>query len=106
MYRSANEQKVNTNQNLIHELNEAAMITFRETGDEQAVERMKKWHESIFYGAPLVVIIAIPERKFKQINAGIAVENLAIAALVPAAFLGSRGQEMGERHPEKVRVFT
>jgi len=65
-------------------------------------------HESIFYGAPLVVLISMPKDADGGLDAGIAAANLAIAAqsmglgsciigLAAAAFSGSKGFQMARQ---------
>jgi nitroreductase len=94
-----------TNQALIAALSEAALATFRANGDQAALDRMAARHTSIFYGAPLVILIAAPTGRYPMIDAGIAVQNLAIAAqslglgsciigMATAAFSGPSGPEM------------
>ena len=69
-----------TNQELITKVNDAAFASFKRENQQDIIERMKKRHESIFYGAPLVVFISMPKSNDNLIDAGIAVMNLAIAA--------------------------
>ncbi len=52
-----------------------------ETADEVTKARTNARNRSIFYDAPLVVFISSdPNSRWSQVDAGIAVENLAIAA--------------------------
>lgn len=94
-----------TNQQLIGKVNDAAFATFKKKNQQDIIDRMKARHESIFYGAPLVVFISMPHDSDNLIDAGIAVENLAIAAqslglgsciigLAGAAFEGSQKDEL------------
>ncbi|NLM77564.1 MAG: hypothetical protein GX173_05690 [Ruminococcaceae bacterium] len=94
-----------TDKDLIEQLNQAAQATFRENGDQEVLERIASRHTSIFYGAPLVVMIAVPKAHDTAVDAGIAVQNLAIAAqsmglgsciigMASAAFSGPNGQDM------------
>lgn len=96
-----------TNQDLIADLNQAAMQTFRETGNEAVIKRIKARHESIFYGTPLLILITQPKDQ-DGLDAGIAVGVLAVAAqsmglgsciigLADAAFSGSRAAEMARK---------
>jgi len=99
------------NQDVILEISDAAMRTYRKNDDKDVLDRMAKRHASIFYGAPLVIIVSLPdsgESKIPQIDAGVAVANLAVAAqgmglssciigLARAAFTGEQGKEMADR---------
>jgi len=97
-----------TNQELITDLNQAAMDHFQATGNEAVIARMKARHESIFYGAPLLVVISMPNDNRDAVDAGIAVANLAIAAqsmglgsciigLASAAFAGDHKAALAAR---------
>lgn len=77
--------------------------------DEAAIARMKSRQNSIFYGAPTVVFISGDRTKnWHAIDAGIAVENLAIAAqalglgsviigMCKLAFDGENGAELARK---------
>lgn len=98
------------NQQVITSLSEATLQVFRDRSDQATLERMASRHPSIFYGAPLLVIISLPRDEnshYSKIDAGIAVENLAIAAqslglasciigLVGVAFSGSQKAAMAK----------
>ena len=97
-----------TNQGLIADLNQAALDHFLATGNDAVIARMKARHESIFYGAPLLVVISMPKDNQDAVDAGIAVANLAIAAqsmglgsciigLASAAFAGEHKAELAAR---------
>ena len=60
-------------------LSEGALDTFRRAGNQTVLDRVAARHPSLFYGAPLVVIISLPQTS-SQIEAGIAAQTLAIAA--------------------------
>ena len=87
----------------IEAISEAALEYFHRQGNKAVLERMASRHKSLFYGAPLVIIISLPKDLDSQIDAGIAVENLAIAAqsmglgsciigLAEASFAGSQAE--------------
>lgn len=89
----------------IEAISEAALNYFRQQGNTTVLDRMASRHRSLFYGAPLVIIISLPKDFGSQIDAGIAVENLAIAAqsmglgsciigLAEAAFEGSQEESI------------
>ena len=97
-----------TNQALIADINQAAMDHFQATGNEAVIARMKARHESIFYGAPLLVVISMPNDNRDAVDAGIAVANLSIAAqslglgsciigLASAAFAGEHKAALAAR---------
>lgn len=77
------------------------------SGDEAFKSRMKERNFSVFYGAPLVIFISSDaESKWSAVDAGIAVENLAIAAhsmglgsviigMCASAFDDDCGKELG-----------
>lgn len=50
------------------------------SGNTDFIERMKSRGGKVTYGAPLVVLICAAPGKFAPVDAGIAVENIAIAA--------------------------
>ena len=94
-----------SNNDLIQKINDEAFSQFREKGQQDIINRMKERHESIFYGAPLVVFISMTRDQDSSIDAGIAVQNLAIAAqsmglgsciigLAGAAFGGKMSDEL------------
>jgi nitroreductase len=60
-------------------LTEATLEAFRAEGNQSAVDRITGRHESLFYGAPLVIVISTPDAS-SMIDAGIAVQTLALAA--------------------------
>ncbi|NLO35344.1 MAG: hypothetical protein GX112_03185 [Clostridiaceae bacterium] len=110
MNRQLWEFRFITSQSLIEAMNEAALSHFRSIGDQAALDRIAARHASIFYGAPLLVVIAIPADagRYAAIDAGIAVENLAIAAqslglgsciigMASASFTGARGKAILEQ---------
>lgn len=94
-----------TDQKVISEISEGALDTFRRDGNQAILDRMAARHPSIFYGAALLVVISMPKDNPSGVDAGIAAENLAIAAqsmglgsciigLAAASFSGVRGDAM------------
>ncbi len=88
----------------IEAISEAALMTFRQNGSQDVLDRVAARHKSLFYGAPLVVFITTAQDTYAKIDAGIAVSNLAIAAqsmglgsciiaLAGAAFQGDQAKE-------------
>ncbi len=108
MNRQTWEFRFITDQALIAGLNAAAMETFREEGNQAIIDRMAARHESIFYGAPLVILISMPKGEDGGLDAGIAAANLAVAAqsmglgsciigLAAAAFTGEKGERLARQ---------
>ncbi len=88
-------------------VSEAAIDTFRRAGNQTILDRVAARHPSLFYGAPLVVFISLA-RNASAIEAGIAVQTLALAAqslglgsciigLAGAAFSGADGPALASR---------
>ncbi len=69
-----------TRQPLLKALSDRAIRYFEETGDLDTLARIRSRHPSIFYGAPLLILIGLPQADGSQLEAGIAVANLATAA--------------------------
>jgi len=97
-----------TRKSLIGKISDAAFETFRRKGQQDIIDRMSARHEQLFYGAPLVVFITMNKDNRSEIDAGIAAENLAIAAqslglgsciigLAAAAFQGESADELKKR---------
>jgi nitroreductase len=95
------------NEDAIEQLSQASIKSFIEHGDDKQVELIYSRHPSLFYGAPLVVLISMPisGSDYTRIDAGIAVQTLALAAqgiglgsciigLTEAAFEGSQANEI------------
>ncbi|MBO6062031.1 MAG: nitroreductase family protein, partial [Clostridia bacterium] len=61
-------------------LEEAIVEGVVASGNEAFIERMRQRGGKVTYGAPLVVIICANPSRFAPVDAGIAVENLALAA--------------------------
>lgn len=101
-------------------LSEASLETFRRQGNQAVLDSMAARHTSLFYGAPLVIIISMPKDSISGVDAGIAVENLVIAAesmglgsciigLAGAAFSGEQADEMArliEMPPDNAFVIA
>ena len=100
-----------TRPSVITAIDEAALTKYREDGDLALLDRLasRGSPDSLFYGAPLVVIISIDQTErsgYPWIDAGIAAENIALAAqalglgsciigLTQAAFAGSSRDIIG-----------
>jgi len=93
------------NTDKIAAVSEGALAHFRQDGNQAVVDRMAARHKSLFYGAPLVVFISLPQGDDAELDAGIAAANLAVAAqsmglgsciigLAAAAFNGTQADEM------------
>src|SRR5690554_5824537 len=66
---------------VIEDISQAVIKSFEQEGNKEALARIASRHTSIFYGAPLVVVISAPEgNSYSEVNAGIAVQTLALAA--------------------------
>ena len=89
----------------IRTISDAAMDTFRQSGSQGMVDWLESLGGNIFYRAPLVVVLSSPKDKPSALDAGIAMENLVIAAqsmglgscyigLARGAFGGARADEM------------
>lgn len=96
-----------TDPTAIADVSEAALDTFRRAGNQTILDRVSARHPSLFYGAPLVVFISLA-RNASAIEAGIAVQTLALAAqslglgsciigLAGAAFSGPEGADLAAR---------
>lgn len=69
-----------TSDAMLERLEKAIFEGVLASGNEAFIERMKSRGGKVTYGAPLVVIICSKPSHFAPVDAGIAVENLAIAA--------------------------
>lgn len=70
-----------TNRQVIGTIEQAVVSGLEQSADSQMTERIKSRGGTIFYNAPLVVFISSDrESRWSGIDAGIAVENLALAA--------------------------
>lgn len=92
-------------------INDAALTKFNEDGNQAVLERLaSRGADSIFYGAPLVVIITAARSEmtgYAMIDVGIATENIVLAAqsiglgscvigLASAAFSGYHRMTVGQ----------
>ncbi|MBO4847694.1 MAG: nitroreductase family protein [Clostridia bacterium] len=98
---------------LIERLDNEIMEGIVRSGNVEFAERMKARGGKPTYGAPLVVVICSRPAHFSRVDAGIAVENIALAAksigldsvilgMPEGAFSGEEGRAMRElfRFPE------
>ena len=70
-----------TNKELIAQIEVAVGEAIKAEGNKTAYERFMERGGKVMYDAPLFIAIAInPNARFSRVDAGIAVENLAIAA--------------------------
>jgi nitroreductase len=92
---------------VIARVSQAAMDAFRRAGNQAVVDRIEARNASLFYGAPLLVIITAPADNLASLDVGIATENIVLAAqsiglgsciigLADAAFGGEDAQELSE----------
>lgn len=88
----------------ILDIENAVVDAIIEGGDKEFAQRIKDRKGKVIYNAPLFVAIFSKPAKFAGVDAGIAVENLAIAAkgmgldsvilgMPDAAFVGEKGME-------------
>jgi nitroreductase len=85
-----------TSQSVINEVERRTCDAIIESADEEMKEKIVARRYSVFYGAPMVVFISSEQgNMFGGINAGIAVQNIAIAAQA----LGLGSVIIGMCHP-------
>ena len=66
---------------ILGEMTRAITEVSRQRGETDYLERLAQRDGKVFFGAPLVVVIAVnPENNYVEVDAGIAVEHLALAA--------------------------
>lgn len=66
---------------VLGEMTRAITEVSRQRGETDYLERLAQRGGKVFFGAPLVVVIAVnPENNYIEVDAGIAVQNLALAA--------------------------
>jgi len=106
-----------TDLDVIAEVDKATLNAFVAAGDTATFERVKSRGGQVFYNAPLAVFISCDkDSKWGDTDAGIAVENLALAAhslglgsviigMCGAAFKGEEADRLGTllRFPENHR---
>ncbi|MGI6005147.1 MAG: nitroreductase family protein [Christensenellales bacterium] len=96
-----------TDRQLILKVEAATIQAFKDAGDTQVLERIASRNNKVIYDAPLYVVIAA-KQGHSGTDAGIAVQNLAIAAkgmgldsvilgLPKPAFSGDFGKELRDR---------
>ena len=90
---------------ILRALTEGVIRVSEERGETDYLERLAQRDGKVFFGAPLVIVIAVnPENNYIDVDAGIAVQSLALAAkalgldsVIMAApdrvFTGPRAQE-------------
>lgn len=86
----------------LHE--EVAVIMAESEGGRASLERLKqRVAENVFYGAPLVILISGKETGWTTLDAGIAVQNLALAAEsmgLGSCIIGMIRRAFKPNHPE------
>ncbi|MBE6760193.1 MAG: nitroreductase family protein [Ruminococcaceae bacterium] len=106
-----------TDTGIIDDVDHAVMEAFAANGDTATVERVKSRGGTVFYKAPLAVFISCDrDSKWGEVDAGIAVENLALAAhslglgsviigMCAAAFKGAEAERLEKllKFPENHR---
>ena len=86
----------------LHE--EVAAIMAESEGGRASLERLEeRGAENVFYGAPLVILISGKETTWTSLDAGIAVQNLALAAEslgLGSCIIGMIRRAFKPNHPE------
>ncbi len=81
MNRQENRFIFVTNKDVLEKINQKVLDLMQAGGRQDFINRMKEREaKSVFYDAPLVVFIYSKASKYAYLNAGIAVQNLALAA--------------------------
>lgn len=94
-----------TNEKTIAEIEKAALEAIYAENNRETTEKIHSRNEKLMYDAPLFVIVFGKNIRYGDVDAGIAVENLAIAAqsmglgsvilgMPKAAFLGEKGLKL------------
>lgn len=98
-----------TDKDIIHTIEKDIADKICASGNEQTIERIKSRGFSIFYEAPLVIFISADRsQRWSDVDAGIAVENLALCAhslglgsviigMADMAFSGEHGAEYASK---------
>jgi len=108
-----------TDRSLIGQVEDAVVEIVCGTGDKSAIDRLAGRKNKVFYDAPLAVFISSDNNNgWSEVDAGIAVQNLALAAhsmglgsviigMCKCAFAGERGEQLAKalHFPEGYR-FT
>lgn len=93
---------------IIDDVDRAVLDAFAANGDTATVERVNSRGGAVFYKAPLAVFISCDkDSKWGEVDAGIAVENLALAShamglgsviigMCAAAFNGAEGERLAK----------
>ena len=70
-----------TNYEVLASIEQAVVNRITESGDQSSIDRISSRNNKVLYDAPLFIIIAIdPNNAYGKVDAGIAVQNLALAA--------------------------
>ena len=94
-----------TNEKIIADIENATLDAIYAEENEQTLEKIHSRKEKILYDTPLFVVIFGKVIRYGDVDAGIAAENLAIAAqgmglgsvilgMPKAAFLGEKGEKL------------
>lgn len=69
------------NKSVLNEMEQDVVNFFVAMNNEEVVERLKSRNNKVLYNAPCVIVIAIEDNNsYAKVDAGIAVENIALAA--------------------------
>jgi nitroreductase len=69
------------NQAVLEEMEQEVINYFVEAGNNEVLERLKSRNNKVLYNAPCVIVIAIEDNNsYAMVDAGIAVQNIALAA--------------------------
>lgn len=70
-----------TDPQILRAMTEGVIRVSRERGELDYLERLAQRDGKVFFGAPLVIVIAVnPQNNYIDVDAGIAVQSLALAA--------------------------
>ena len=70
-----------TDPRVLQTLTQGVIRVSRERGEADYLERLAQRGGKVFFGAPLLIVIAVnPENNYIDVDAGIAVQSLALAA--------------------------
>lgn len=70
-----------TDPQIIRKMTEAVIRVSQERGENDYLERLSQRNGKVFFGAPLIIVIAVnPQNNYIDVDAGIAVQSLALAA--------------------------
>ncbi len=68
------------NLEMLHEMENDIVEYFVKAGDTEAVQRLQSRKNQVFYDAPLVIFVAVKGDPGVLVDAGIAVQNISLAA--------------------------